>query len=333
MRTHSRAALAKALAALALTTSAGISQAQTAPNLGQEKAAFVFQILASEMAVTQGEIGIAAVTYLSVAQQTQDPTAAKRATELAIQARMPQRAEQAALIWLANAPDDREAQTTVDLLQLLTGETEKLIRSLEPRRLLAKKEGQLDIFYDYVAGLSSRANDRAQALVLFESVAKPDADLPSVMYTQAMLYERAGRASDMEATLRALIRKEPQHAHAHNALGYHFADKNINLEEARALIEKAISLAPNDAHIIDSLGWVHFRLGNLDLAEKYLRKAHSKQPDAEISAHLGEVLWVKGQKTEARAYLSAAFASDPRNEVLNETLKRLGIPPMDVHPR
>jgi tetratricopeptide (TPR) repeat protein len=283
--------------------------------------------------VAQGEVGIAAVTYLSVARQTQDPAAAKRATELSIQARMPQRAQEAAQIWLASTPNDREAQTTLDLLQLLTGETEKLIRSLEPRRVLAKKEGELDVFYDYVAGLAGRANDRLQALTLFQSVSKPDANMPAVMYTQAMLYEGAGRTDDMEALLRALIKKEPEHAHAHNALGYHFADKNIKLPEALALIEKALALAPNDAHIIDSMGWVHFRLGNLDLAEKYLRKAHAKQPDAEISTHLGEVLWAKGQTIEAQAYLRAAFASDPGNEVLNETLKRLGIPPLQVHPR
>jgi tetratricopeptide (TPR) repeat protein len=339
MKAHSFAALGKALTGVSLVASLSLAQAQTpapaqAPAMsGQERAALVFQILASEIALAQGEIGVAAVTYLSVARQTQDPAAARRATELAIEARMPQRAEEAAQIWLASAPNDREAQTTLDLLQAMMGETEKLIRSLQPRRESAANENRLDVFYDYVASLAGRANDRAQGLLLFESVSKPDSNLPGVLYTRAMLLERAGRHSEMESLLRELIAREPQHAHAHNALGYHFADQNIKLPEALALIEKALSLAPNDAHIIDSMGWVHFRLGNLDLAEKYLRKAHAKQPDAEISTHLGEVLWAKGQTVEAEAYLRAAFSSDPRNEVLLETLKRLGIPPLQVHPR
>lgn len=333
MKSHSRQFIGKAITGLSLALAASLGHGQSAVDTGRERAALVFQILASEMALAQGEVGVAAVTYLSVAKQTQDPAAARRATELAIEARMPQRAEEAAQIWLASAPSDREAQTTLDLLQVLTGETEKLTRSLGPRRELAGKEGRLEDFYDYVAGLAGRANDRQQALRLFESVSRPHASMTSVIYTRAMLHERAGQESEMVKLLRELINREPNHAHAHNALGYHFADKNIQLNEAFSLIEKALALAPNDAHIIDSMGWVHFRLGNLDLAEQYLRKAHAKQPDAEISTHLGEVLWAKGQKVEARVYLQAAFAADPRNEVLLETLKRLGIPPLQVHPQ
>jgi Flp pilus assembly protein TadD/Holliday junction resolvase-like predicted endonuclease len=333
MKSHSRLSLGKALVGLMLAIAAGFGHARSAIDTGRERAALVFQILASEMALAQGEIGIAAVTYLSVAKQTQDPAAAKRATELAIEARLPERAQEAAQIWLASAPGDREAQTTLDLLQVMMGETEKLMHSLAPRRDLADKEGRLGDFYDYVAGLAGRASDRQQALRLFESISRPHASMTAVMYTRAMLYERAGQEAEMIKLLRELIAREPSHAHAHNALGYHFADKNIQLGEALSLIEKALALAPNDAHIIDSMGWVQFRLGNLELAEKYLRKAHAKQPDAEISTHLGEVLWVKGQKVEAQSYLQAAFAADPRNEVLLETLKRLGIPPLQVHPR
>ncbi len=325
--------MAKALAGLLAAFALSQSHAQTALELGRERAALVFQILASEMALAQGEVGIAAVTYLSVARQTQDPAAARRATELAIEARMPQRAQEAAQIWLINAPKDREAQTTLDLLQAMMGETEKLVRSLQTRRESALAENQVEMFYDYVAGLAGRMGEPAQALRLFATVSQPDANLPSVMYTQAMLHERAGQHAEMERLLRELIARNPNHAHAHNALGYHFADRNIQLTEALALIEKAIALAPNDAHIIDSLGWVYFRMGKLDLAEKYLRKAHAKQPDTEISTHLGEVLWVKGNTVEAEAYLRAAFAADPRNEMLLDTIKRLGISPPQVHPR
>lgn len=333
MRSHSFSAIGKALCGAVLATAASLGQAAVPDMTGQERAALVFQILASEMALAQGEVGIAAMTYLSVARQTQDPLAARRATELAIEARLPQRAEEAAQIWLASAPNDREAQTTLDLLQVMMGETEKLIRSLQPRRELASKEGRLEAFYDYVAGLAGRSNDRMQGLNLFESVSRPHSTKASVLYTRAMLLEKVGQHAEMETALRDLIAREPSHAHAHNALGYHLADKNIRLPEALSLIEKALSLAPNDAHIIDSMGWVHFRLGNLELAEKYLRQAHAKQPDAEISTHLGEVLWMKGKTREAESYLRAAFSSDPNNEILLETLKRLGIPPLQVHPR
>jgi Flp pilus assembly protein TadD len=137
----------------------------------------------------------------------------------------------------------------------------------------------------------------------------------------------------MEQILRSLIARDPAHAHAHNALGYHLADRNERLSEALKLIERALALAPEDAHIIDSMGWVQFRLGRLDLAEKYLRMAHQRQPDAEISAHLAEVLWVSGRGDEAEALLRSAFLSDPRNEVLQGTLKRLGIPASRIHPR
>jgi tetratricopeptide (TPR) repeat protein len=309
------------------------SHAQAFPDRGQRQASIVFQILASELALAQGEIGVAAATYLSVARQTQDPGAAKRATELAIEARAPQLAEEAAAIWLNNAPADDEAQSTLDLLQIILGENEKLVRSLIARRDLAAQENKADAFYDYVASVAGRAPNRNDGLRIFERVTQPDRDKSSVMYTRAMLNERAGQHREMERLLRALIQKEPNHAHAHNALGYHLADRNERLDEAFQLIERALALAPQDAHIIDSMGWVYFRKGNLDLAEQYLRKAHQQQPDAEISTHLGEVLWVKGQPLEAERFFRAAFLADPRNAILIETLNRLGISVGRVHPQ
>ncbi len=298
----------------------------------QEQAGYVFQILASELALAQGELGVAAVTYLSVAKQTRDPVAAKRATELCIEARLPAHAEEAAVIWQASAPNDFEAENTLDLLRLVQGKTRDLIGSLGVRRQAAQANGKLDGFYDYLASLAGRAPNRQEGLRLFEAVSQPDQNSPSVSYTRAMLHERAGDHKTMERILQQLIRDNPQHAHAHNALGYHLADRNERLDEALKLIQTAHQLAPQDAHITDSMGWIYFRLGKLDLAEKYLRMAHEQQPDAEISTHLGEVLWVKGLKDEAEIFLKRAFQVDPRNEVLLSTLKRLGISPLRVHP-
>jgi tetratricopeptide (TPR) repeat protein len=326
---------------LVITTApAAFGQAQGRggpPDRGQLQASIVFQILASELALAQGQIGVAAATYLNLARQTQDPVAARRATELSIDARAPQRAEEAAAIWLRNAPQDKEAQGTLDLLQIATGENEKLVRSLLARRrtLAAEPDGarKIEELYDYVAGLVGRAPEKADGLRIFERVTEADRDKSGVIYTRAMLHERAGQYQDMEQILRSLIARDPAHAHAHNALGYHLADRNERLSEALKLIERALALAPEDAHIIDSMGWVQFRLGRLDLAEKYLRMAHQRQPDAEISAHLAEVLWVSGRGDEAEALLRSAFLSDPRNEVLQGTLKRLGIPASRIHPR
>lgn len=301
--------------------------------LGQQQSSLIFQILASELAIAQGEIGIAAATYLSIARETKDPAAAKRATELAIAARSPSHAEQAAALWLAATPNDPEAQGTLDLLQLATGEGEKLVRSLLVRRQKAVEANELDAFVDYVAGLAGRSPNKPLGVSVFERVTAKDRGKSGVSYTLAMLYERVERFDDMERLLRELIAKDPTHAHARNALGYHFADRNQRLPEALSLIEQALRLAPNDAHIIDSMGWVQFRLGNLAAAEKYLRQAYRQQPDAEISTHLGEVLWVAGKTEEAESFLRAAFRADPRNEVLLDTLKRLGIPPLRVHPQ
>jgi tetratricopeptide (TPR) repeat protein len=334
-RTLGAAVLAAAMAITAPTQAANPDPAKRLSDqaLGQQQASLIFQILASELAIAQGEIGIAAATYLSIARETKDPAAAKRATELAIAARSPSHAEQAAALWLAATPNDPEAQGTLDLLQLATGEGEKLVRSLLVRRQKALEAHELDAFVDYVAGLAGRSPNKPLGVSVFERVTAKDREKSSVRYTLAMLYERVGRFDDMERLLRELIAKDPAHAHARNALGYHFADRNQQLPEALRLIEQALRLAPNDAHIIDSMGWIQFRLGNLAEAEKYLRQAYRQQPDAEISTHLGEVLWVAGKTEEAESFLRAAFRADPRNEVLLDTLKRLGIPPLRVHPQ
>jgi len=325
--------------------------AQARPDRGQEQASAIFQILASELALAQGQVGVAAATYLNLARQTQDPAAAKRATELALEARSPQRAEEAAAIWLKNAPADQEAQGTLDLLHIVLGETEKVSRSLIARRAAIVSAGsaagtsgterdkdrhqsmQLEAFYDYVASLAGRAPNKADGLAIFERVSEADRDVPNVIYTRAMLNEKAGRFEEMERLLRQIIANDPNHAHAHNALGYHFADRNERLDEAYGLITRALTLAPNDAHIIDSMGWIYFRKGDFAKAEKYLRLAQRQQPDAEISTHLAEVLWTMGNVAEAESLLRSAFSIDPRNEVLQSTLKRLGIPTLRVHPR
>ena len=148
---------------------------------------------------------------------------------------------------------------------------------------------------------------------------------PELLYEHALTAERLGRIDLMETGLRKLIELRPDHAHAHNALGYSLADRNLRLPEALALIEKALSLAPDDAHILDSMGWVQFRMGNLERALEYLHKAYKLRPEVEIAAHLGEVLWAAGRTEEARQLWRDARGREPNNETLNGTLSRLNV--------
>lgn len=147
---------------------------------------------------------------------------------------------------------------------------------------------------------------------------------PDLLYDHAMAAERVDRLDLMEGSLRKLMSLRPDHAHAYNALGYTFADRNIRLEEAQQLIEKALELRPDDAHILDSMGWVRYRRGDLPGAIDYLRRAWQASPEAEIAIHLGEVLWVSGERDEARRLWREARKLEPDSETLRDTLARLG---------
>ncbi len=144
-----------------------------------------------------------------------------------------------------------------------------------------------------------------------------------LLYDRAMLAEKLEKFDVLEQDLRRLIQIAPDYAQAYNALGYTFADRNVRLPEALQLIEKAHSLAPDDPFIQDSLGWVHFRLGNMEKAASILKDAYAKKPDAEIAAHLSEVLWAQGARDEAMKLLAASMKENPQNESLEATMKKL----------
>ncbi|HHX33705.1 MAG TPA: tetratricopeptide repeat protein [Gammaproteobacteria bacterium] len=146
---------------------------------------------------------------------------------------------------------------------------------------------------------------------------------PSLLYTRAMIADKRNDLAQLEDDLRQIIDNDPNNAMALNALGYTLADRTDRLDEARQLIEQAHQLKPNDAAITDSLGWVYFRLGDLVTAERLLREAFNAYPDAEIAAHLGEVLWLHNKRAEARRVWNQALESEPNNAVLLETIKRL----------
>jgi len=144
-----------------------------------------------------------------------------------------------------------------------------------------------------------------------------------LMYDYALTAEKLDRLDLLESNLRALIELKPDHAHAYNALGYSLADRNERLPEARKLIEKALELAPEDYYIMDSMGWVLYRMGDLKGAAQQLRRAWKGRPDGEIGAHLGEVLWALGERAEAEAIWREALEASPDSDTLQKTIQRL----------
>ena len=157
----------------------------------------------------------------------------------------------------------------------------------------------------------------------FDLLAAHSGNDVDLMYEQAMLAEKLNQLDAMEQLLRKVIAQNPSYYNAYNALGFSLADRNIRLPEAKQLIVKALTFAPDDPFITDSLGWVEFRMGNLDAALSYLQKAYKDRADAEIAAHLGEVLWKMKRQDEAIKIWREGLNTAPNNETLQETLQRL----------
>jgi Flp pilus assembly protein TadD len=151
-----------------------------------------------------------------------------------------------------------------------------------------------------------------------------DTDLQSEM---AMLCEKLGRFDQMESLLRGMMKAMPTDPHPYNALGYSLADRKVRLSEARELILKAVQLAPSDPFIQDSLGWLEYRAGNMAEALRILEAAYKARPDAEIAAHLGEVLWISGQTDKAASIWREGLMLKADNETLLETLKQFKFKP------
>jgi Flp pilus assembly protein TadD len=129
----------------------------------------------------------------------------------------------------------------------------------------------------------------------------------------------------MEQDLRQILSNDPDNATALNALGYSLAILTDRLNEARALVSKALQLRPDDPAIQDSYGWIAYRLGDLELAENYLSKAFSQSKDHEIAAHLGEVLWRLGQREQAISVWQQGLSNDPSSTIIIDTLQRLQV--------
>jgi len=168
---------------------------------------------------------------------------------------------------------------------------------------------------------ANKQGDRAWKLLQQALLQYPD-DL-NLLYTRAMQAEKRNDLAQMEKDLRLIIKRDPDNAMALNALGYTLSDRTTRYAEAKTLIEQAHQLNPEDPAVLDSLGWVNYRLGNLDEAERLLRQALERFPDQEVAAHLGEVLWAQGKQREAKQIWGKFLKEQPDSPILRSTIKRL----------
>ncbi len=240
------------------------------------------------------------------------------------------------------AEQKKDYQAADDWLQRIDRGEDKLSAQLQRAALLAR-QGKIDAARQLIATQqphsaqderlkmtaeidllrdAKRYREAYQLLVQASTHFPDDMDL---LYDQAMMAEKLNQLQEMEDLLRRVIAARPESAHAYNALGYALADHGLRLDEARQLVLQALSFAPGDAFISDSLGWVEFRSGNLSLAKSILERALQLRADAEIAAHLGEVLWRMAQPEAAIKVWQQGWQINASNETLLETLKRLQV--------
>jgi len=233
-----------------------------------------------------------------------------------------------ALKWLEQVePGEAYVNAQIRRGQLLArrGDIAGARKVLEQAQLEAGSEREQLQLIQGEAQILRDTNRHAEAAAVLQSGLKRFPDNTELLYDYAMAADKLGDYVPMEAALRKIMAINPANQHAYNALGYSLADRNIRLPEALTLIKKASEMAPDDAFITDSLGWIQFRLGNLDEAESQLRRAYGLRPDPEIGMHLGELLWVRGKKEEAKQLWRDAQSKDPGNEALKATLTRLNV--------
>lgn len=212
-----------------------------------------------------------------------------------------------------------DAQIRLTMLLARNGELDEAREHLGSIRTQTKQQEQ--VLVQTEGGLLVQAGRYGEAVAFYTEMLGDQYD-PDLLYARAMAAEKIGRLDILERDLRTILDHEPGHAQALNALGYTLADATDRHEEAYRLIERALELRPSDFYILDSMGWVMYRLGRLDEAVKYLRKALSIRQDPEIAAHLGEVLWVRGDREQAKEVWEAALQQTPEDSRLLDVIER-----------
>jgi uncharacterized protein (TIGR02996 family) len=179
--------------------------------------------------------------------------------------------------------------------------------------------------YRAEAEILTRAEQLEPAMAVYDTGLEEFPGESSLLYARAMLAVKLDRIDAVERDLRDILSREPDNADALNALGYTLADRTERYEEAYAFIKRALELKPDDHYVVDSLGWVLYRMGRLDEAIKYLRQALELKADPEVAAHLGEVLWVAGDREGAREVWNTALKAQPEDKRLLDVIKRFGL--------
>lgn len=219
-----------------------------------------------------------------------------------------------------SSPQFFDAQVKIAVMQARLGEIDNArqqltkIKPQTPNQELQLVRVEADILIE-----QGKLNE---AMAVYDK-AIGDGRNPDLLYSRAMLAEKMARIDLLERDLRTIIEDDPDNADVLNALGYTLADRTKRYQEAYGYIKRALELSPNNFYILDSMGWVLYRLGRLDESVEHLRKARALNDDPEVSAHLSEVLWVKGEKQEAREVLDNALKAKPEDKKLLEVLKRL----------
>jgi len=233
-----------------------------------------------------------------------------------------------AIEWYKQVTGERSMRASMRQAFLLAGQGDVE----QARNILARLRTHTDAAvrsqsYQAEAQVLQDAGRREEAMELFNEALTILPQDSGLRYSRALLAVGLGQLELAESDLRQIISAQPENAAAINALGYTLADLTERYDEAEQLILKAYKLQPEDPSIIDSMGWISYRLGRLREAEKYMREAWGAMRNAEIAAHLGEVLWVRGQKDEARSLWKLGMEMEEDNEVLINTMKRFGETP------
>ena len=234
---------------------------------------------------------------------------------------------QEAMDWYEGVRDQTrrgEAELRIAVQLDALGRTDEAEQRLRELQVAEREDGQSVLDSYLLQAELQRKHQRDQdavdtysrGLLVFE-------DDPQLLYARALTHEHLDQLDEAEADLRRLVAINPQDANALNALGYTLADRTERFEEALGYIRRALEIEPETPAIVDSLGWVMYRMGNASEALVQLRKAFELQPDPEVAAHLGEVLWHSGQREQARAIWQRGLDLDPENVVLKDTMQRL----------
>lgn len=239
---------------------------------------------------------------------------------------------EAALGWYREVPlEDEHGFDAQMRVALVLDQLDRLPKALDQlHRLVEMAAGdseQQRTAWLAEAELLVRRQRQKDALAVYDRALANLPDDARLLYARALLAVDEGDLAAGERDLRRVIELRPDDAEALNALGYTLADRSSASDprqrEALELIERALKLKPEEPAIIDSLGWVRYRLGQLDASVQELRRAYAKQPDADIAAHLGEVLWAQGQHDEARRIWDEGRKKDAKNKALLETIRRM----------